>query len=94
MQSPKAGDIVAFYPNGNEKSRYYIKRIIGEPGDTIQIQDGVVYVNGDALESANQRTIENAGLAEEPLPWGKTNTLCWAIIEITARTAGTQASAT
>ena len=66
-----AGDIVAFYPNGNEKSRYYIKRIIGEPGDTIQIQDGVVYVNGDALESANRESIENAGLAEEPVTVGE-----------------------
>ncbi|HIZ08776.1 MAG TPA: signal peptidase I [Candidatus Eubacterium avistercoris] len=71
VQSPKAGDIVAFYPNGNEKSRYYIKRIIGEPGDTIQIQDGVVYVNGDALESANRESIENAGLAEEPVTVGE-----------------------
>ena len=71
VQSPKAGDIVAFYPNGNEKSRYYIKRIIGEPGDTIQIQDGVVYVNGEALEEANRESIENPGLAEEAVTVGE-----------------------
>ena len=38
--SPKRGDIIAFKPNGNENSHYYIKRIIGLPGETVEIKDG------------------------------------------------------
>ncbi len=32
------------------KRKYYVKRIIGMPGDTIDIQNGIVYVNGKALD--------------------------------------------
>lgn len=46
ISSPKRGDVVAFQPNGNEDSHYYIKRIIGLPGETIQIKSGYVYIDG------------------------------------------------
>jgi signal peptidase I len=43
------GDIVVFrYPRDTTKS--YIKRVIGVAGDHIRIDDGQVYVNGDALD--------------------------------------------
>src|SRR5215471_9716633 len=42
-------DIVVFwYPKDPTKS--YIKRIIGMPGDTVEIRKGVVYVNGQLLD--------------------------------------------
>lgn len=45
------GDTVVFwYPRDTTKS--YIKRVIGMPGDTVEIVDGVVYVNGKALEES------------------------------------------
>ena len=34
LSSPKAGDVVAFLPNGNENSHYYVKRVVAGPGDT------------------------------------------------------------
>lgn len=50
ISSPKRGDIVAFLPNGNTNSHYYLKRIIGLPGETVQIIGGYVYIDGVPLE--------------------------------------------
>ena len=69
---PKANDVVVFLPNGNEKSHYYVKRVIGVPGDTIQIKEGEVYINGAAFEEkADVSAIEDAGLAEDAITLGE-----------------------
>lgn len=39
---PQAGDIVVFNPPGNEK-QYFVKRVIGVPGDKIKVENGYVY---------------------------------------------------
>ena len=45
------GDIIVFLPpNGGEDSVPFIKRVIGEPGDLIEIHDGAVFVNGAQLD--------------------------------------------
>ena len=46
VSDPKPNDIIVFLPNGNEKSHYYVKRVIGLPGETVEIVDGKVYING------------------------------------------------
>lgn len=62
---PKFGDVIAFQPNGNEKSHYYIKRVIGVPGDTLLIKDGYIYINGIRLEEDGfYDKIADPGLAE------------------------------
>lgn len=44
LSSPKRGDIVIFkFPD--DESKLYIKRIIGLPGDKVEIRDGLVYIN-------------------------------------------------
>src|SRR3990172_960498 len=46
---PNRGDIIVFHPPQN-KDDFYIKRIIGVPGDKILLKGGEVYVNGAKLE--------------------------------------------
>ena len=66
VRAPKQGDVVVFLPNGNEKSHYYVRRVIACPGDTVQIKNGKVYINGEELEedylSSSVRTEAEGGL--------------------------------
>ncbi|HOQ36876.1 MAG TPA: signal peptidase I [Acetivibrio sp.] len=46
---PERGDIVVFkFPDDEEV--LYVKRVIGLPGETVEIKDGVVYIDGEILE--------------------------------------------
>lgn len=67
LKAPKANDVIVFYPNGNEKTHYYVKRVVAVPGDTVKIEDGVVYVNGEEFDEVSTEFIEYAGLAEETI---------------------------
>ena len=71
VSSPKSGDVIVFLPNGNEKSHYYVRRVIGVPGDTIQIKEGAVYVNGTLYdEKIEVASMEDAGIAAEEIKLG------------------------
>lgn len=51
FDEPEAGDIVVFrYPDDETGKTLYVKRIIGTPGDTVEMSNGTVYVNGKALQ--------------------------------------------
>lgn len=68
VSRPKIGDVIVFLPNGNEKSHYYIKRVIAAGGDTVQIIDGVIYVNGAPSENVHfSGTISDPGVAAEKI---------------------------
>ena len=72
ITNPKPNDIVVFLPNGNEKSHYYVKRVIAVPGDKVQIKDGAVYVNGELFdEKAETAAILDAQLAAEEIELGE-----------------------
>lgn len=49
FQEPQRGDIV-FFRNPDKESEIFVKRLIGVPGDVIEVKSGVTYVNGEILE--------------------------------------------
>ena len=71
FRDPKRYDIVVF-PYQYQDNTYYIKRIIGLPGETVQILSGMVYIDGMHLdEHYGNEIMENPGIAEEPLTLGE-----------------------
>ncbi|MBZ4687540.1 MAG: signal peptidase [Clostridia bacterium] len=51
FSEPERGDIVIFTPPPVVDSKYdYVKRIIGLPGEVVEIKNGKVYINGNPLE--------------------------------------------
>lgn len=48
FREPERYEIIVF-PYQYKENTYYIKRIIGLPGETVQIIDGEVYINGELL---------------------------------------------
>ena len=64
ISSPKAGDVIVFLPNGNENTHYYVKRVVAGPGDSVLIQNGILYVNGEASPWVEEKLAE-AGIAAE-----------------------------
>ena len=49
FHEPEAGDIITFNPPNNPRATF-IKRIIGLPGDTVEVKMGAVYINGVQLD--------------------------------------------
>lgn len=49
FNSPKRGDIVVFRRDNGEKT-IFTKRIVGEPGDTVEIKSGITYINGQKYD--------------------------------------------
>ena len=69
---PERFDVIVF-PFQYAERTYYIKRIIGLPGETIQIDDnGTIYINGEVLnENYGKETINNPGIAADPIHLGQ-----------------------
>ncbi len=66
---PQRGDIIVFrYPK--DTSRDFIKRVIGVPGDVVEIRNGLVYVNGQALDERYIAAPPNYPMAPERVPPG------------------------
>lgn len=74
FRDPERFDIIVFPFQYKEKT-YYIKRIIGLPGETVQIDEkGNIYIDGEVLAENYGREIikpENIGLAWEPVVLGE-----------------------
>lgn len=71
VASPREGDVIVFLPNGNEKSHYYVKRVVGVPGDTLYIKNGLLYVNDEAVEEYFNDRIAEPGLLGSEVTLGE-----------------------
>lgn len=68
FRSPKRFEVIALRQSGKEHGYYTIKRVIGLPGETIQIKDGYVYIDGEQIEEkVPVEKCANGGRAEEPV---------------------------
>ena len=70
FRDPERFEIIVF-PFQYEEHTYYIKRIIGLPGETVQVIDGYVYINGEVLdENYGLEVMDDPGIAAEPIKLG------------------------
>lgn len=72
FEEPERFDVIVFpYVEESGEIRNYIKRVIGLPGETIQIKDGIIYINGEVIsEDFGFETINTGGWAENPVEIG------------------------
>lgn len=72
VNEPKRFDIVTLQPFGLDDESQFIKRIIGLPGETIQIKDEQIYINGKVLkENFGKEPTKVQGIAKNPVMLGK-----------------------
>ena len=71
ISMPKRGDVIVFLPNGNQNTHFYVKRVVGLPGETVQIREGNVYIDGVLLaENELFDKIADPGIAQSELLLG------------------------
>lgn len=69
---PERFDIVVFTKNHGTYTKTYIKRVIGLPGETVQIMDNRIFINGEELsEEFGKDPMDSAGIASEPVVLGE-----------------------
>lgn len=68
ISSPQRGDIIVFKKNASDDAALHIRRVIGLPGETVQISDGRILIDGETYkEGKDFPSISNPGLAETPV---------------------------
>lgn len=66
--SPSRNDVIVFHQEGKEHNYYSVKRVVGLPGETVQIIEGILYINDKPYEEANKvEKMITAGVAEEKI---------------------------
>ncbi len=67
FRAPRRGDVIVFKFPG-DPSRDFIKRVIGVPGDTVEVHDGTVFVNGNPLTENYVKERPNYTYAPKTVP--------------------------
>ena len=81
FSDPDRFDVIVFHPTydalagigiyENQESEYFVKRVIGLPGETIQIKENQIYINGTLMEeNYGNEGIHYAGIASDPVTLG------------------------
>lgn len=69
---PRRGDVIVFKPKGNKNSHYYIKRVIGLPGETVEIIENSIFIDGERLEEEYETSdITDVGAAADNIELGE-----------------------
>ena len=64
VSSPKRDDIIVYKTSGSDDAALHIGRVIGLPGETVQISNGNILINGEVYdENHDFPEISNAGVA-------------------------------
>ena len=61
MSEPERGDLIVFKTNASDEAALHIRRVIGLPGETVQIKDGQIFINGDLYEEGKDFPEMNSG---------------------------------
>ena len=73
--SPKNNDVIIFAPNAVSQ-RFYVKRIIASPGETVRIKDGFVYKqNGNEFVKLDEPYLNSDNLGNTLMPGGESDVL-------------------
>lgn len=68
FSDPSRYDIIVFYPYGRDVDEYYVKRIYGLPGETVQIKNNDILINGKKVQDDYAKNaMDDAGIASDPI---------------------------
>lgn len=68
VSDPERGDLIVFRTNASDEAALHIRRVIGLPGETVQIKDGQIFINGDLYEEGKGfPEMNSGGIAEKPV---------------------------
>lgn len=67
LREPRRFEMIVFETDDEDTTGYYVKRIIGLPGETVMISGGKVIINGTVLDDVIDIEIYNFGVAKEPI---------------------------
>lgn len=70
VHPPRRGEVIVFhFPR--DPSRDFVKRVIGVPGDTVEIRNGVVMVNGQVMDEPYLTSRDNSSLSRVTIGEGE-----------------------
>ena len=67
LHKVRRNDVVVVKHNGAQHNYYTVERVIGLPGEKVQIKNGRIYVNGKKTKAFSNQKILSAGLAADEI---------------------------